>query len=124
MPPALLERLQQVFNLANQQYGTNFSFNTVHVGTLDPSLGAMGRATHYEDGSFSLELNLEEDHRLLADDTIPHEVAHLICFHNPRLGQDHDQGWKEICRDLGGNYPFFTGSPYALTGPMRRTINC
>jgi len=122
MPPELITRLQQVFNLANQQYGTAFSLNTVHVSELDPTLGALGRATHYEDGSFSIELNLEENHRVLADDTIPHEVAHLVCFCNSRFGVDHDHGWKSVCRDLGGRYPLFTGNTYVYSNHTR--TNC
>lgn len=36
-------------------------------------------------------------------DTIPHEVAHLVCFANPSYGRHHDQGWKRVCRRLGGD---------------------
>ena len=36
-------------------------------------------------------------------DTIPHEVAHLVCFANPSHGRNHDQGWKNVCRRLGGD---------------------
>lgn len=39
----------------------------------------------------------------LLNDTVPHEVAHLVCFHNPQLGRAHDYGWKRVCIALGGN---------------------
>lgn len=39
----------------------------------------------------------------MAREAVPHEVAHLVCFENPRLGKNHDRGWKNICRILGGS---------------------
>lgn len=36
-------------------------------------------------------------------DTIPHEVAHLVCYADRRLGSGHDAGWKRVCRMLGGD---------------------
>ena len=36
------------------------------------------------------------------NDTVPHEVAHMVCFMNPRLGKGHDSGWARVCRALGG----------------------
>lgn len=45
-------------------------------------------------------LNYNED---MTNDTIPHEVAHLVCFNQRHLGSDHDYGWKRVCRMLGGD---------------------
>lgn len=45
-------------------------------------------------------LNYNED---MTNDTIPHEVAHLVCFNQRHLGSDHDDGWKRVCRMLGGD---------------------
>lgn len=39
----------------------------------------------------------------IRDETVPHEVAHLVCFARPDLGRDHDYGWKRVCLALGGN---------------------
>lgn len=36
-------------------------------------------------------------------ETIPHEVAHILCMIDPELGNNHDQGWKEVCKTLGGS---------------------
>lgn len=38
----------------------------------------------------------------LFNDTIPHEVAHVVCMLNNKLGTGHDAGWKRVCRQLGG----------------------
>lgn len=39
----------------------------------------------------------------MTKDTIPHEVAHIVCYIKPRLGRNHDEGWKAVCRRLGGD---------------------
>lgn len=36
-------------------------------------------------------------------ETVPHEVAHLVCFARPHLGNAHDEGWQRICKTLGGH---------------------
>jgi SprT protein len=45
---------------------------------------------------------MEKDWDDMFNDTIPHEVAHLVCFKRPELGRNHNRGWKEVCRSLGG----------------------
>lgn len=35
-------------------------------------------------------------------DTIPHELAHIVCFFT-LWGKNHDRNWKRICIKLGGN---------------------
>lgn len=39
----------------------------------------------------------------MVNETIPHEVAHLVCFLKPWLGRNHNHGWKNVCRILGGD---------------------
>jgi len=39
----------------------------------------------------------------LIGDTVPHEIAHLVCYFNPTLGKNHDRGWQRVCTRLGGN---------------------
>ena len=38
----------------------------------------------------------------IRDSTVPHEVAHLVCYARPELGSDHDEGWRRVCLALGG----------------------
>lgn len=39
----------------------------------------------------------------MRDETVPHEIAHLVCFAKPELGNNHNEGWKRVCLALGGN---------------------
>lgn len=64
-----------------------------------------GQAVREHDGNLILRFNIEaieKDYDGMFNDTIPHEVAHLVCFIRPELGKNHDKGWKKICEDLGG----------------------
>ena len=38
----------------------------------------------------------------MRDDTVPHELAHIVCYMKPELGRAHDGGWQRVCRALGG----------------------
>jgi len=66
-----------------------------------------GRAARsYTTDTYSLEFNKEAialHYDEMVKNTVPHEIAHLICYHNPRLGRNHDSGWKSVCRSLGGS---------------------
>ena len=58
-----------------------------------------------EQGVFTLKFNREalDKHPIhMIGDTLPHEVAHLVCFARPELGKNHDAGWKAVCKALGG----------------------
>lgn len=46
----------------------------------------------------AIDLHYEE----MVKNTIPHEVAHLVCYVNPKLGSGHDIGFKRVCKGLGG----------------------
>ena len=45
---------------------------------------------------------IEKDWNGMFNDTIPHEIAHLVCFKRPELGRNHNKGWKRVCESLGG----------------------
>lgn len=65
-----------------------------------------GQAWDKRRGKYRLRFNLEaiEKHNEeMTKDTIPHEVAHLVCYARPELGNGHDAGWKRVCRRLGGD---------------------
>lgn len=38
----------------------------------------------------------------MINETLPHEVAHIVCDMRPELGYGHDAGWYSVCRALGG----------------------
>lgn len=69
--------------------------------------GRTAGLAEYRYGTYKLVFNSQ----LLADDkvgeliadTVPHEIAHLVCYYRPTLGRNHDRGWQRVCLMLGGN---------------------
>lgn len=92
-----LEEAAQMFGL-EALYNVDVRFNVRgQVG---------GRAGKRSTGELYLEFNPEAVAKYWDDmvkNTIPHEVAHLVCFANPKLGRNHNRGWQAICRRLGGS---------------------
>lgn len=92
--------------LASEKYNVNLNANTVII-TTDVT-GRAGGWAHpmRSDGKYKLRFNREAIdlyHEDMVENTIPHEVAHLVCYARPELGRKHDFGWKAVCRGLGGD---------------------
>lgn len=51
---------------------------------------------------FNTEAILSDNYDDMLNDTVPHEVAHLVCYANPMLGSKHNEGWRRVCVALGG----------------------
>lgn len=112
----ILARCKEVFKVAQSIYWKgsplieSFDFNDIDI-RFDLRGRSAGQAyrTWNKMGMFvyGLRFNGEMltrdafDHIL--KDTVPHEIAHLICFMNPGLGKNHDKGWQRICRSIGGS---------------------
>lgn len=68
--------------------------------------GVAGWAKRNKYGVYSLRFNREailNYNQDMTENTIPHEVAHIVCYDKPHLGSGHDYGWKRVCRMLGGD---------------------
>lgn len=56
--------------------------------------------------TYTLRLNpraVAENFDDMLNDTIPHEIAHLVNYARPSTGRRHSRGWKCVCLALGGN---------------------
>ena len=97
-------KLKEVLALAKQLY----LFTPINLTIKYKTKGrAAGQASYnYRTNKMGLMFNLEaleKDAEHLLNETIPHEVAHLVCYSDPCLGRNHDYGWKTVCRRLGGS---------------------
>jgi len=104
-------KCKEVFEKAKTLYGVDISNRTTIQFNLKGRVAGM--ASHqgflFNGGRMNLRFNHDMltrgDPDLLKDmleDTVPHEIAHLVCFANPLLGRDHNDGWARVCRALGG----------------------
>jgi predicted SprT family Zn-dependent metalloprotease len=66
----------------------------------------------------TMMLNEAWDH--IINNTVPHELAHIICMYAPRYGKGHDSGWKRVCASLGGNA---RGATMRSPSPAERSVD-
>lgn len=95
----IIAECKKVLAKAQIKYGIDFSNVTYKFkdkGLAAASAGGGRRLT------FSLEA-ATIDWNDCVNDTIPHEIAHLVCHRLPHLGRKHDKGWKKVCIALGGS---------------------
>ena len=121
------KEVRKCLELANAKYNLfelmkdqcidqDISVNFYTAGT------SAGWASHlYQGGKIkrlSLRFNsvfIEDDYDYMVNDTIPHEVAHLMCYLlYPKEQIGHNHQWNEICRNLGG-----TGRRYHTMKPLK-----
>lgn len=77
----------------------------VDIKFIDAKTRQMGRASMDGSGNLSITFNMgyvRQDPELFLRDTVPHEVAHIICFHNG-LDRGHGKMWKRVAAALGCN---------------------
>lgn len=102
-------KTQEVLDLAQRLYGVrinpSIAFNL--RGRVAGWAGCRLCRITGQASQFTLRFNCEliqgkhfEDMR---DETVPHEVAHLVCYARPELGRKHNDGWRRVCLALGGN---------------------
>lgn len=98
---AVEDKIAEVKALAKQKYGIDLSDLIVRYDLK-------GRTAGWAIGLRTIRLNTtaifgDEAHfRDMINDTIGHEVAHILCHRNPSLGDNHNAGWAAVCRALGG----------------------
>lgn len=133
----ILEATQECLARAEKMYNVDLSSVVI---TFDLKGVCMGQARWREIKSsgrvFNLQLRFNlrmcsEDMNDAINDTVPHEVAHIVCGMVPHLGRNHDAGWKDVCIKLGGTGKtyhtqeviFGKGKTYAYTASCGKVIN-
>ena len=99
----IVDNCKAVFTKAKELY-PHLSFDAVSIRfDLRGRCAGMARrrGTQYS-VRFNADMLTREAFDHVLNDTVPHEVAHIVCFMDPRLGRNHDYGWASVCRRLGG----------------------
>lgn len=99
-------RTQQVLDLAERMYGVKIQ-PTVSFHLRGRVAGLAGCRICAGVKTYSLKFNCEliESKHFddMMQDTVPHEIAHLIAWSRPDLAaRGHNAAWKRICVALGG----------------------
>jgi SprT protein len=111
----VIARVREVLLAANARYGINLNPSVdlrmrgrvagkAGMRTVIRASGA--RETHYS-LKFNRDLILGDHFEDMLREVIPHEIAHLVTYARPDLGDAHNRGWQRVCMALGG-----TGKTY------------
>lgn len=90
--------------------------------------GCRGWSTYYMRFNRDMMLNESWDH--VIKDTVPHELAHIICFAQ-NSDRGHGPAWRRVCQELGGSgaryhqeaVVYARGRTYEYTTSTGQTIN-
>ncbi len=52
---------------------------------------------------FNADMLTREAFDHVINDTVPHEIGHIVCYMDSTLGRNHDRGWASVVRKLGGS---------------------
>lgn len=103
-------QIQQIRERCAQAISKAMSLYGVDLRSADISFDLKGRAAgmaYLKAGRIGMRFNRDmltrEAFGHVLNNTVPHEVAHLVCFKRPDLGRNHDSGWEKICIALGGS---------------------
>jgi SprT protein len=99
----MIEQVNVVLRKAEELFDVNLSDVELKVNIKGT---CAGEAIKWPDDRLTLRLNIEACKKFpeyITANTIPHEVAHLVCMLRPTLGKGHDAGWKSVCVELGGD---------------------
>lgn len=98
----IIEKCRQVMALAEQLFNVDMQGVDIRFDLKGRAAGmACRRGGHYY-MRFNHDMLTREAFEHVLNNTVPHEVAHIVCFKNPNLGRNHDYGWARVCRQLGG----------------------
>jgi predicted SprT family Zn-dependent metalloprotease len=100
----IIDRCKAVFVVAKQHW-PHLDFTNVGI-RFDLKGRAAGMACRRGSNyymRFNRDMLTRESFDHVHNDTVPHEIGHIVCFMDPRLGRNHDSGWARCTRMLGGS---------------------
>lgn len=105
----MTQKVYSLFEQAYQLYGLNLRQTEIRFDLRGMKAGK-ARCRFCTNGllrKYSVHFNRQVINGVEFEDVLKnvtaHEVAHIVCFMNPSLGRDHDEGWRRVCVALGGN---------------------
>lgn len=104
-----MEQIQQIrarcavaLAKAKELYGLDLSNAEIRFDLKGRAAGQAYRRGGRYGMRFNFDMLKREAFDHVLNNTVPHEIAHLVCFANPMLGRGHDYGWARVCTALGG----------------------
>lgn len=99
----VLQRTKQLLAQAQQMYGVNLEHVGIRFDLRGRAAGQACRRGNQYYIRYNRDMLTREAFDHVYNDTVPHEIAHIVCFMKPELGNGHNTGWRRVCRALGGS---------------------
>lgn len=110
-----MSQMEQIRNKCKEVYAVALRLYGLDLTPVRISFDLRGRAAGKAGGKryadpdvsnyfmkFNRDMLTREAFDYMLNETVPHEIAHIVCFAKPELGKNHDHGWARVCRALGG----------------------
>ncbi len=99
----ILDKCKAILEIAKDKYGFHQNVQ-IRFDLRGRAAGMAGvRAGQNFYMRFNADMLTRDAFEHVLNNTVPHEIAHLVCFDNRALGSGHNHGWARVCAGLGGN---------------------
>jgi len=95
-------KVEAVKQLATRLYRVDLS-RLVVVYDLRGKTAGWAHGSYHPKIRLNVDMIANNSYDAIINNTIQHEMAHIVCHIRPELGRKHDLGWKRVCIALGGN---------------------
>ena len=99
----ILDKCKAVFANATALFGSDMSQVSIRFDLKGRAAGMACRRGAQYYMRFNRDMLTREAFDHVLNNTVPHEIAHIVCMMNPRFGSGHNSGWARVCAQLGGN---------------------
>lgn len=96
----LTEKAEKMFDIKLPQLAIQFDLRGRAAGMACREHCA---GEYYYSVRFNVDMLTNDAWDHVYNNTVPHELAHIVCMAYPKFGRNHDSGWKRVCAMLGGN---------------------
>lgn len=96
----LTEKAEKMFGIKLPQLAVQFDLRGRAAGMACREHCA---GEYYYSVRFNVDMLTNDAWDHVYNNTVPHELAHIVCMAYPKFGRNHDSGWKRVCAMLGGN---------------------
>lgn len=99
----IIDKCKAVFAKAKELYGLDMTHVGIRFDLKGRAAGMACRRGNQYYMRFNSDMLTREAFDHVINDTVPHEIGHIVCFMNPRFGSNHNSGWSQVCLALGGS---------------------
>ena len=101
----VIAEFRRICEIVKIKYGVDLSHTAISFNLKGRAAGIAqyNRRTRATAIRFNKDMVARDAFDHVLKNTIPHEIAHVVCYLRPELGSGHNAGWQRVCLSLGGS---------------------